>query len=58
MEKQITSHIIKGAILGAISILFNIIIYVFDLYAYKWLSMVSFSFIFIGIIYSNIIFGN
>ncbi len=57
MDKQITSHIVKGAILGAISILFNIIIYVFNLYAFKWLSLVSLLFIFIGIIYSNIIFS-
>ena len=55
MEKQITSHIIKGAILGGISILFSIIIYVFNLYTTQWLNWLSYAFLVGGIIYGNIL---
>ena len=58
MEKQITSHIIKGAILGGISILFSIIIYVFNLYTTQWLSWISYAILIGGIIYGNILFAN
>lgn len=58
MEKQITSHIIKGAILGGISILFSIIIYVFNLYTTQWLSYLSYAILVGGIIYGNILFAN
>ena len=58
MEKQITSHIVKGAILGGISILFSIIIYVFNLYTTQWLSYLSYVILIGGIIYGNILFAN
>ena len=58
MEKQITSHIIKGAILGGISILFSIIIYVFNLYTTQWLNWLSYAILIGGIIYGNILFAN
>jgi hypothetical protein len=58
MEKQITSHIVKGAILGGISILFSIIIYVFNLYTTQWLSWISYAILIGGIIYGNILFSN
>jgi len=58
MEKQITSHIVKGAILGAFSILFSIIVYVFNLYAVQWVSWLSYAVIVGGIIYGNILFAN
>jgi hypothetical protein len=58
MEKQITSHIIKGAILGGISILFSIIVYVFNLYAVKELNWISYAIIIGGIIYGNILYAN
>jgi hypothetical protein len=58
MEKQITSHIVKGAILAGISILFSIIIYVFNLYAIQWLSWLSYAILIGGIIYSNVLFAN
>jgi hypothetical protein len=58
MEKQITSHIIKGAILGGISILFSIIIYVFNLYTNQWLNWLSYAILIGGIIYGNILFAN
>jgi len=58
MEKQITSHIIKGAILGGISILFSIIIYVFNLYTTQWLNWLSYAILIGGIIYGNVLFAN
>ena len=58
MEKQVTSHIVKGAILGGISILFSIIIYVFNLYTTQWLSWLSYAILIGGIIYGNILFAN
>ena len=58
MEKQITSHIVKGAILAGISILFSSIIYVFNLYAIQWLSWLSYAILIGGIIYSNVLFAN
>lgn len=58
MENKITSHIVKGAILGAFSILFSIIVYVFNLYAVTWLSWVSYAVIIGGIIIGNIQYAN
>ena len=58
MDKQITSHILKGAILGGISILFSIIIYVFNLYTTQWISWLSYAIFIGGIIYGNILFAN
>jgi hypothetical protein len=58
MEKQITSHIVKGAILGGISILFSIIIYVFNLFAVKELNWISYAITIGGIIYGNILYAN
>ena len=58
MDKQITSHIVKGAILGGISILFSIVIYVFNLYTTQWLSYLSYAVFIGGIIYGNILFAN
>lgn len=58
MEKQVTSHLVKGAILGGISILFSIIIYVFNLFAVKELNWVSYAIVIGGIIYGNILYAN
>lgn len=58
MEKKVTSHIVKGAILGGISILFSIIIYVFNLYTTQWLSWLSYAILIGGIIYGNVLFAN
>ena len=58
MDKQITSHILKGAILGGISILFSVIIYVFNLYTIQWLSWISYAIFIGGIVYGNILFAN
>jgi hypothetical protein len=58
MEKQVTSHIVKGAILGGISILFSIIVYVFNLYTTQWLSWLSYAILIGGIIYGNVLFAN
>lgn len=58
MENKVTSHIVKGAILGGFSILFSIIVYVFNLYAVSWLSWISYAVIIGGIIYGNILYAN
>ena len=58
MDKQITSHIVKGAILAGISILFSVIIYVFNLYTTSWLSWLNYAIFIGGIIYGNVLFAN
>ncbi len=58
MENKITTHIFKGLILSAVSIVFSVIMYVFNLYEYGWLSWVNLILIMGGIIYGNILFAN
>ena len=58
METKVTTHIVKGVILGAVYILLSTIIYAFNLYSIKWLSLVIYLFIFAGIIISNIVYAN
>ncbi len=58
MEKQVTTHIVKGLILSAITIALSIIIYVFDLYDLKVLSFTSPAIFFGGIIVSVILYAN
>ena len=38
---QITTHIVKGLILSAISIVFSIVMYVFNLFEYSWLTWIN-----------------
>lgn len=68
MENQVTSHIIKGVILSAISIVFAVVVYIFNLYEMSALSYINYA-IFLGaliygaILYSkqnnhNVTFGN
>jgi len=58
MEKQITSHIVKGAILGGVSVLLAIIIPIFNLYGDQWISWLNYAILIGGIIYGNILFAN
>jgi hypothetical protein len=58
MENNITSHIVKGAILSGISILFSIVIYVFNLYELSWLSWVSYAILIGGLVYGAILYSN
>jgi hypothetical protein len=58
MENQVTSHIIKGVILSAISIVFAIIIYVFNLYDMSALTYVSYALFLGGLIYGAILYSN
>ena len=58
METKVTTHIFKGVIIGAVYILLSTIIYAFNLYSIKWLSLVIYLFIFAGIIISNIVYAN
>ena len=58
METKVTTHIVKGVILGAVYILLSTIIYAFNLYSIQWLSLLIYLFIFAGIIISNIVYAN
>jgi hypothetical protein len=58
METKVTTHIVKGVILGAVYILLSTIIYAFNLYSIQWLSLIIYLFIFAGIIISNIVYAN
>ena len=58
MEKQVTSHIVKGAILGGVSVLLAIIIPIFNLYGAQWISWLSYAILIGGIIYGNVLFAN
>ena len=58
METKVTTHIVKGVIIGAVYILLSTIIYAFNLYSIKWLTLLIYLFIFAGIIISNIVYAN
>ncbi len=54
----VTTHIVKGLILSAFSIVFSVVMYVFNLFEYSWLTWVSTVVIMGGIIYGNILYAN
>ena len=54
----VTTHIVKGLILSAFSIVFSVLMYVFNLYEYSWLTWVSTVVVMGGIIYGNILYAN
>ncbi len=58
MENQVTSHIVKGVILSAISIVFAIVVYVFNLYEMTLLSYVNYAVFLGGLIYGGILYAN
>lgn len=58
MENTVTSHIVKGAILSAISIVFSVIVYVFNLYEITWLSWINYALFLGGLIYGAILYAN
>ena len=58
MENTVTSHIIKGAILSGISIVFSVIVYVFNLYEVTWLSWINYAIFLGGLIYGAIMYAN
>jgi hypothetical protein len=58
MENQVTSHIVKGVILSAISIVFAIVVYVFNLYEMSLLSYVNYAVFLGGLIYGGIQYAN
>lgn len=58
MENQVTTHIVKGVILSAISIVFAIIVYVFNLYEMSVLSYLNYAVFLGGLIYGAILFSN
>ena len=58
MENTVTSHIVKGAILSAISIILSVIVYVFNLYEMSWLSWINYAIFLGGLIYGAILYAN
>ena len=57
-NSQVTTHIVKGLILSAFSIVFSVVMYVFNLFEYSWLTWVSTAVVMGGIIYGNILYAN
>ena len=57
-NSQVTTHIVKGLILSAFSIVFSVVMYVFNLFEYSWLTWVSTVVVMGGIIYGNILYAN
>jgi hypothetical protein len=58
MENQVTTHIVKGLILSVISILFSIVIYLFNLYEMSALSYVNYAVFIGGIVYGGVLYSN
>lgn len=58
MENQVTSHIVKGAILSGIGIVFGIITYVFNLYEMSWLNWINYGLFIGGLIYGGVLYAN
>jgi len=58
MENQVTTHIVKGVILSVISIVFSIVIYVFNLYEMSALSFVSYAIFIGGLVYGAVLYSN
>jgi hypothetical protein len=58
MENKVTSHIVKGIILSAISIVFAIVVYTFNLYEMSVLSYINYALFIGGLIYGGILFSN
>ncbi len=58
MENQVTSHIIKGVILSAVSIVFAVIVYVFNLYEMSALSYINYAIFLGGLIYGAVLYSN
>ena len=58
MEEKVTSHIIKGVILSIISIVFSVIVYVFNLYEMQSLTYLNYAIFLGGLIYGAILYSN
>ena len=58
MENQVTTHIVKGLILSVISIVFSIVIYVFNLYEMSVLSYINYAIFIGGLIYGAVLYSN
>jgi len=58
MENKVTSHIVKGVILSAISIVFAIVVYSFNLYEMTSLNYINYAIFLGGLIYGAILYSN
>jgi len=57
MEKKVTSHLIKGIIIGLILIVFSLAVYFLELYSQQWIQYIGFVILCAGIILSVHIYG-
>ena len=51
MEEKVTSHIIKGLVLGIISVFISVVVHTFNLYENPYVSLVTYGVFMIGIIF-------
>ena len=58
METKVTTHIVKGLMLSGVSIMFSIVVYVFNLYEISWLNWINTAILMGGLIYGNILYAN
>jgi len=58
METQVTSHIVKGITLSVISIVFSVIVSVFNLYEIQSLIYLNYAIFLVGLIYGAILYSN
>ena len=58
METQVTSHIVKGITLSVISIVFSVIVSVFNLYEMQSLTYLNYAIFLVGLIYGAILYSN
>jgi hypothetical protein len=58
MENQVTSHIIKGLLLGLFSIVSSVIVSVFSLYEVSWINLINYGVLISGLIYGSILYAN
>ncbi len=58
MENKVTTHIVKGLMLSALSIVFSMVVYIFNLYDISWLNWVNTAVLMGGLIYGNILYAN
>ena len=57
-NKNVTSHIVKGAIIASIGILISIIVHVFNLYDAQWINWITYVIIIGGLVYGAILYSN
>jgi len=57
-NNNVTSHIVKGAIIASVGILLSIIVHVFNLYEAQWINWLTYILIIGGLTYSGTMYAN